>query len=56
MQNGYVERFNGSYRREILDTYLFFDLEQVRQLTTSWMEEYKTKRPHESLIPLNPQA
>jgi len=54
MQNGYIERFNGSYRREILDAYLFFDLEEVRQLTGSWIEEYNTKRPHEALGNLTP--
>lgn len=54
MQNGYIERFNGSYRREILDAYLFFNLEEVRQLTESWMEEYNTQRPHEALGNLTP--
>lgn len=54
MQNGFIERFNGSYRREILDAYLFFDLEQVRELTTQWMEEYNTRRPHEALGNLTP--
>jgi putative transposase len=54
MQNGYIERFNGSYRREILDAYLFFDLEEVRQLTESWIKEYNTQRPHEALGNLTP--
>jgi len=54
MQNGYIERFNGSYRREILDAYLFFDLEEVRQLTGQWIEEYNTKRLHEALGNLTP--
>lgn len=49
MQNGYIERFNGSYRREILDAYVFFDLWEVRQLTNRWIEEYNTCRPHEGL-------
>jgi putative transposase len=49
MQNGYIERFNGSYRREILDAYLFFDLYEVRQLTQQWMREYNYHRPHEGL-------
>ena len=27
MQDGFIERFNGSYRREVLDVYLFPELE-----------------------------
>ena len=49
MQNGFIERFNGICRREILDAYLFFDLEKVRSLTSQWMEEYNNRRPHEAL-------
>lgn len=31
-QNGFIERFNGSFRREFLNTYLFESLSQVREL------------------------
>lgn len=49
MQNGLIERFNGTYRRDILDAYVFDELWQVKQLTEEWMHEYNHKRPHESL-------
>jgi putative transposase len=55
MQNGYIERFNRLYREAILDAYLFFELDQVRQLTTEWMEEYNYRRPHEALDNLTPK-
>ena len=53
-QNGYVERFNRTYRTEILDYYLFSDLDEVRDITSRWMMEYNEERPHESLGDLTP--
>lgn len=55
MQNGYIERFNRLYREAVLDAYLFFDLDQIRELTTAWMEEYNQRRPHEGLNNLTPE-
>ena len=39
-QNAYIKRFNRSYRNEVLDTWLFRTLEEVRELTWAWMLEY----------------
>ncbi|WP_148230517.1 IS3 family transposase [Chitinophaga pinensis] len=55
MQNGYIERFNRLYREAVLDAYLFFDLNQVRELTEEWLEEYNQRRPHEALNNLTPE-
>lgn len=49
MQNGFIERFNGTYRREILDAYVFFELYEVRKLTEEWIVLYNHHRPHEAL-------
>ncbi|WP_017005514.1 integrase core domain-containing protein, partial [Enterovibrio norvegicus] len=48
-QNGFVERFNGSFRREFLNAYLFDSLEQVRDMAWVWMCDYNEERTHESL-------
>ncbi|MCO6548832.1 MAG: transposase, partial [Gilliamella sp.] len=42
-QNGYIERFNRSYRTEVLNLYLFNNLEQVRKVTEEWLTIYNTK-------------
>ena len=54
MQNGFIERFNGSYRREVLDAYVFFELYEVRDLTEKWKDEYNNRRPHEALQNMTP--
>ena len=49
MQNGFVERNNGSLRKELLDAYLFFTLQEVRLMAEQWQKDYNEERPHESL-------
>ncbi len=53
-QNGFIERFNGSYRRGVLDAWMFTDLDHVREETERWLHEYNTVRPHESLGDVSP--
>ncbi len=48
-QNAYVERFNRTFRHEVLDARLFTSLSQVREIVHEWMTEYNEERPHDSL-------
>jgi putative transposase len=53
-QNAYIERKNGSIRRELLNAYLFNSLADVRSLSSAWRVDYNTERPHKSLGYLSP--
>ncbi len=48
-QNAFVERFNRTFRHEVLDAYLFESLDQVQEISAQWMQEYNEERPHDTL-------
>ena len=48
-QNAIVERFNRTYREDILDANWFYNINQAQQITDEWIEDYNNERPHEAL-------
>ena len=56
MQNTFIERFNRLFREDILDVYLFEDLEDLRLLADEWMDDYNRNHPHAALGELLPLA
>jgi putative transposase len=53
-QNAYIERFNRSYREDVLDAYMFESLRHLRELSSEWQDEYNEFHPHQSLNNLSP--
>ena len=53
-QNSYIERFNRTFREEVLNRYVFKTLNEVREIKDNWMTEYNEERPHDSLGNLTP--
>lgn len=48
-QNAFIERFNRTYREDVLDMYIFENLSDVIRITSEWMRSYNNDRPHEAL-------
>lgn len=53
-QNAFIERFNRTFREEVLDQHLFARLEDVREAAHWWMIDCNEIRPHDSLSGMSP--
>jgi len=49
MQNGFIERFNGNLRRELLNAYVFRTINELRIMAQNWKTDYNYNRPHKAL-------
>lgn len=48
-QNAIVERFNKTYREDVLDANIFMNIAQANEITQTWVNDYNNERPHQSL-------
>jgi len=55
-QNAYIERFNGTFRVEVLDAYQFETLDQARAISEQWIPIYNEQRTHSAIGHLPPMA
>jgi putative transposase len=44
--NAYVESFIGTYKRECLNHFMCFNVEQLDYINRTWIKYYNTERPH----------
>ncbi len=54
--NAFIESFNASVRKELLNTRWFDSLQEARRAASSWRREYNQDRPHRSLFNKTPQS
>jgi len=53
-ENPYIESFNGKFRAECLDRYVFVNVQEAQEIAENWRYEYNHYRPHSSLGYLTP--
>lgn len=47
--NAFIERLNGSIRREALDHFLLFSEKQIRKIIRNYVSYYNQQRPHQGI-------
>lgn len=55
-QNPFVERFNGTMRRELLNLEEFYNVTEARVVIANWNGVYNEQRPHRGLGMMTPLA
>jgi transposase InsO family protein len=55
-QNAFIEKFNRTFRSEVLNAYIFESLEEVREIAWWRMIAYNEERPHDALGGLPPSV
>lgn len=56
MENGYVERFNRTFREDVLDAFYFNTVGQFNIIAEKWSDDYNDKHPHKSLGHKSPKS
>lgn len=55
-QNAYIERFNGTYRSEVLDAYQFETIAEARRVSEANRTLYNEQRAHSPIGHLPPRV
>lgn len=56
VQNAFIERFNRTFREDVLNAYIFESISELRIIAEEWMEEYNNHHPHQSLGGMSPKT
>ncbi|MFL5753864.1 MAG: transposase, partial [Bacteroidia bacterium] len=55
VQNAFIERFNRTFREDVLDAYIFRNVTELIDIKDEWMEDYNENYPHQSLDGISPK-
>lgn len=55
VQNAFIERFNRTFRKDVLNAYIFSSLDELRNIAGEWQQDYNTNHPHKSLKGKSPK-
>jgi len=55
-ENGFIERFNGTLKDELLNREVFYTLAEARAMVENYRQEYNKIRPHSSLNYMAPET